>query len=96
MITEEQIIKLKRLIDERKDFEKKLDRLNHFIPANGIKISFESRDRLGYCISSEIYCNYNEIIDLLKEKFSSKIDQLNEKINSLQLVEINKTLEIWL
>lgn len=94
MITEEQITRLKRLIDEKKEFEKKLDQLNRFIPADGIKISFEFRDRLGYRINSEIYCNYNEIIDLLKEKYSSKIDQLNKKINSLQLVEINNTIEI--
>ena len=94
MITEEQIIKLKGLIDERKNFEKKLDQLNHFIPEDGIKISFKFQDRLSYHVGSEIYCNYNEIIDLLKEKFSSKIDQLNEKINSLQLVEINNNLEI--
>ena len=94
MITEEQITKLKRLIDERKDFEKKLDQLNHFIPGNGIKIGFSSRTGLGYEADCQIYCRYDEIIDLLKEKFSSKINQLNEKINSLQLVEINNTLEI--
>lgn len=94
MITEEQIIKLKNLIDERKNFEKKLDQLNHFIPENGIKIYFSTRDKLGYKTVNEIYCNYDEIIGLLKEKFSSKINQLNEKINSLQLVEINSTPEI--
>ena len=94
MITEEQINKLKGLIDKRKDFEKKLDQLNHFIPENGIKIDFSSRTSLGYVANHQIYCKYDEIIDLLKEKFSSKIDQLNEKINSLQLVEINNTLEI--
>lgn len=55
-----------------KTLKKKLDQVNHFVPADGIKISFNSRDRLGYLVGSEIYCNYNEIIDLLKEKFSSK------------------------
>jgi hypothetical protein len=94
MITEEQVTKLKRLIDDRKDFEKKLDQVNHFVPADGIKVKFKYRTYNNYQDLAEIYCNYDEIIDLLKEKFSSKINQLNEKINSLQLVEINNTLEI--
>ena len=94
MITEEQITKLKNLIDERKNLEKKLDQLNHFIPENGIKVDFSSRTGLGYEASCQIYCKHNEIIDILKEKLSSEIDRLNEKINSLQLVEINSTLEI--
>lgn len=93
MITEEQITKLKRLIDDRKGFEERLKQLDNFIPGDGIKVKFKYR-HCGYNQLAEIYCNYNEIIDLLKEKFSSKIDQLNEKINSLQLVEINNTLEI--
>ena len=93
MITEEQIAKLKRLIDDRKNFEEKLKQLDNFIPEDGIKVKFKYRDR-GYSQLAEIYCNHDEIIELLKEKFSSKIDQINEKINSLQLVEINNTLEI--
>lgn len=96
MITEEQITKLKRLIDDRKGFEERLKQLDNFIPEDGINIKFRYQrcNYSDYSQLAEIYCNYNEIIDLLKEKFSSKIDQLNEKINSLQLVEINNTLEI--
>lgn len=93
MITEEQITKLKGLIDDRKTLEDKLKKINNFIPESGIKVGFSYRNR-GYNDSTEIYCNHDEIIELLKEKFSSKINQLNEKINSLQLVEINNTLEI--
>lgn len=94
MITEEQINKLKRLIDDRKDFKKKLDQVNNFVPADGVKVKFKYWTYNNYQDLAEIYCNYDEIIDLLKEKFSSEINQLNEKINSLQLVEINNTLEI--
>ena len=87
MITEEQIIKLKRLIDNRKDFEKKLNQVNNFIPGDGVKVKFDYRTSNGYTDLVEIYCNYDEIIEILKEKFSFEINQLNEKINSLQLVE---------
>ena len=93
MITEEQILKLKRLIDDRKRLEERLKQLNNFIPESGIKVKFNYRDR-GYSQLAEIYCRHDEVIELLKEKVSSEIDQINEKINSLQLVKINNTLEI--
>ena len=93
MITEEQITKLKRLIDERKVLEKRLKELDNFIPGDGIKVKFSYRNH-SYSESAEIYCNCDEIIEVLKRDFSSRINQLNEKINSLQLVEINNTLEI--
>lgn len=93
MITEEQILKLKRLVDDRKRLEERLKQLNNFIPEDGIKIIFKYRNH-SYSESSEIYCKCNEIIEILKREFSSQIDQINEKINSLQLVEINNTLEI--
>ena len=93
MITEEQILKLKRLVDDRKRLEERLKQLNNFIPESGIKVKFNYRNH-SYSEISEIYCNHDEIIELLKEKVSSEIDQINEKINSLQLVEINNTIEI--
>jgi hypothetical protein len=93
MITEEQVTKLKRLIDDRKTLEDKLKRVNNFIPEDSIKVKFKYRDH-SYSNSTEIYCNYNEIIEILKEKLSSEIDQINEKINSLTIVEVNSTLEI--
>lgn len=93
MITEEQITKLKRLIDDRKLLEKRLKELDNFIPEDGIKVKFSYRNH-SYSESSEIYCRYDKIIEILKEKLSSEMDQINEKINSLQLVEINNTLEI--
>lgn len=93
MITEEQIIKLKGLIDDKKILEKRLEELNNFIPEDGIKVRFKYRRR-GYSELAEIYFKCDKVIEVLKEEVSSKIDQLNEKINSLQLVEINNTLEI--
>lgn len=93
MITEEQILKLKRLIDERKILEKRLKELDNFIPGDSIKVKFSYRNH-SYSETSEIYCHYDEIIEVLKEKFSLEIDQINKKINSLQLVEINNNLEL--
>jgi hypothetical protein len=93
MITEEQIAKLKRLIDDRRTLEDKLKKVNNFIPEDGIKVKFNYRSN-SYSNLAEIYCNYGEIIKILKEKFSSEIEKINEKINSLQLVEVNNNLEI--
>lgn len=93
MITEEQITKLKGLIDNRKTFEDKLKKVSNFILESGIKVVFSYRDH-GYNDSAEIYCYYDEIIEILKEKLSSEIDQINEKINSLTIVEVNNNLEI--
>ena len=94
MITEEQIAKLKRLIDDRRTLEDKLKKVNNFIPEDGIKVEFNYRTYNNYQDLAEIYCNYDEIIEILKEKFFSEIEKINEKINSLTIVEVNNNLEI--
>lgn len=83
MYTYEQIQRLKADLDNLSELKAKLRAIN--APDMSLRISIHSKN----CYDFDVICTDKAIIDILRNNYELQIQQLENKINSVTLINAN-------